>query len=139
MSELERAVAAIERASSVALACHVGPDGDALGSLMAMHHLCRANGKPSLASWSEPFLVAPHYTFLPGLDLTTKPADFPEAPEVMVTFDSGSMERLGDLRKAAEGAGELIVLDPHASKKCYGSINVVDPESAATSVVVRRL
>ena len=139
MSELERAVAAIERAESVALACHVGPDGDALGSLMAMHHLCRANGKPSMASWSEPFVVAPHYTFLPGLDLTTKPADFPKSPEVMVTFDSGSMDRLGDLRTAAEAAGELIVLDHHASNKCYGSINVVDPDAAATAVVVRRL
>src|SRR4051812_26161933 len=139
MSELDRAVAAIERAESVALACHVGPDGDALGSLMAMHHLCRANGKPSVASWSEPFVVAPHYTFLPGLDLTTKPADFPKTPEIMVTFDSGSMDRLGDLRVAAEAAGELIVLDHHASNKCYGSINVVDPEAAATAVVVRRL
>src|SRR5438309_11003505 len=107
MSELERAVDAIECAPSVALACHVTPDGDALGSLMAMHHLCRANGKPSLASWSEPFVVAPHYTFLPGLDLTTKPADFPAAPEVMVTFDSGSLDRLGDLKPAAQAAGGL--------------------------------
>src|SRR5947209_10765388 len=108
MSELERAVAAIRSAESVALACHVSPDGDALGSLMAMHHLCRANGKPSVASWSEPFVVAPHYTFLPGLDLTTKPADFPSAPDVMLTFDSGSLDRLGGLRPAAEAAGELI-------------------------------
>src|SRR5580765_6055277 len=139
MSDLDRAAGAIERASLVALACHVNPDGDALGSLMAMHHLCRANGKPSVASWSEPFIVAPHYTFLPGLDTTTKPADFPTAPEVMVTFDSGSMDRLGDLRPAAEAAGELIVLDHHASNGCYGSINVVDPDAAATAVVVRRL
>src|SRR3954454_13084900 len=104
MSELDRAAAAIEGAGVVALACHVNPDGDALGSLMAMHHLCRANGKPSLASWSEPFVVAPHYTFLPGLDLTTKPADFPDAPEVMATFDCGSMARLGDLAGPAEAA-----------------------------------
>src|SRR3954452_12049042 len=106
MSEVDRAAAAIERAGAVALACHVNPDGDALGSLMAMHHLCRANGKRSVASWSEPFIVAPHYTFLPGLDLTTKPADFPASPEVMVTFDSGSLDRLGGLRAAAEAAGE---------------------------------
>ena len=51
------------------------PDGDALGSMLALHHLCQAQGKPSVASWPEPFVVAPHYTFLPGLDGCTKPCD----------------------------------------------------------------
>lgn len=137
--ELERAAAAIAAAPSVALACHVGPDGDALGSLLALHHLCRAAGKVSVASWSEPFAVAPHYRFLPGLDLATPPAGYPAAPEVMVTFDCGSMARLGDLGAAARAAGQLIVLDHHATNDRYGSINVVDPDAAATAVVVRRL
>ena len=138
-SELERAVEAISAASSVALACHVSPDGDALGSMLAMHHLCRAHGKPSLASWSEPFVVAPHYTFLPGLDLTTKPGDFPAAPDVMVTFDSGSIDRLGDLAPAAQAARELIVIDHHVTNDRYGTINLIDADAAATAVVVRQL
>src|SRR5205823_4486896 len=50
---LDQAAKAIKRSSVVALACHVTPDGDALGSMLAMHHLCRAQGKPSLASWPE--------------------------------------------------------------------------------------
>src|SRR5437667_613365 len=104
MVELERAAKVIDEAESLALACHVTPDGDALGSLMAMLHLCRAAGKPAMASWSDPFIVAPHYTFLPGLDLTTKPADFPASPAVMITFDCGSIERLGDLQAAAIAA-----------------------------------
>ena len=138
-AELERAAEAIGRAGSVALACHVGPDGDALGSLLALHHLCRAQGKASVASWPEPFEVAAHYTFLPGLDSATKPADFPEAPEVMVTFDCGSLDRLAGLAPAARAAGELVVLDHHATNDHYGTINVVDPHAAATAVVVRRL
>jgi bifunctional oligoribonuclease and PAP phosphatase NrnA len=137
--DLDRAADVIRDASSVALACHVGPDGDALGSMLALHHLCRSMGKPSVASWSEPFIVAPHYTFLPGLDLTTKPQDFPAEPEVMVTFDSGSIDRLGDLAGPARKAKELIVIDHHASNELYGSINVVDCDAAATAVVVRRL
>ena len=138
-TDFERATSAIAAASTVALACHVSPDGDALGSLLGLHHLCRANAKPSVASWSEPFVVAPHYTFLPGLDLTTKPADFPGAPEVMVTFDCGSLDRLGDLAPAARAAGELIVIDHHLTNDRYGSINLVDPDAAATAVVVRQL
>src|SRR3954462_11928999 len=97
MNELERAAAAIEQAPLVALACHVTPDGDALGSMLAMHLLCRSQGKEPAASWAEPFVVAPHFRDLPGLDSVTKPADFPEAPPVMVTFDCGSLDRLNEL------------------------------------------
>ena len=139
---LERAAAMIEQAAALALACHVGPDGDALGSMLALHHLARSQGVPSVASWPDPFVVAPHYTYLPGLDLVTKPEDFPPEPGVMVTFDCGSMQRLGDLGPAAESAreaGGLIVLDHHVSNDRYGSINVIDVDAAATAVVVRRL
>jgi phosphoesterase RecJ-like protein len=144
--DMSRAIAEAARlitgAGKLALACHVSPDGDALGSMLALHHLALANGKPSLASWPEPFVVAPHYQFLPGLDLVTKPADFPPDPEVMVTFDCGSVGRLGELGPIAERsrwAGRLVVLDHHASNECYGSVNCVDPAAAATAVVVRRL
>ncbi|MBW3556606.1 MAG: bifunctional oligoribonuclease/PAP phosphatase NrnA [Actinobacteria bacterium] len=137
--KLQHAVEVVRGATSVALACHVNPDGDALGSMLALHHLCRSQGVASVASWSEPFVVAPHYDFLPGLDLTTKPADFPEAPEVMITFDCGSLGRLGDLGGPARAAGELIVVDHHKSNDHYGTINVVDVDAAATAVVVREM
>ena len=138
-SELDRAAAAIDGAAALALACHVSPDGDALGSVLAMHELCRANGKPAVASWSEPFEVGPHYRFLPGLDLATKPGDFPTSPDLMMTFDCGALDRLGQLAEPARAARELVVVDHHASNDCFGTINLVDPEAAATAVVVRRL
>lgn len=138
-TELDTAARLIEGAPSIALACHVGPDGDALGSMLALHHLCRAYGKPSVASWPSPFTVAPHYRYLPGLEAATPPAEFPEAPDVMLTFDCGSLDRLGELSHAAKSAGELVVIDHHASNTRFGSVNVVDTEAAATAVLVRRL
>jgi phosphoesterase RecJ-like protein len=139
---LDRTAAAILSASTVSLACHVDPDGDALGSMLALHHLCRSNGKASVASWSEPFVVAPHYSFLPGLDTCTKPADFPEHPEIMITFDCGSLGRLGDLAPNARSAaaqGCLVVIDHHRSNDCFGSINLIDANAAASAVLVRQL
>ena len=53
--DLDAAAAAIDACASIALACHVAPDGDALGSMLALHHLCLAAGKRSVASWPEPF------------------------------------------------------------------------------------
>jgi phosphoesterase RecJ-like protein len=138
-STLDRAAEVIGQAPSLALACHHTPDGDALGSMLALHHLALAAGKQSVASWPEPFEVAPHYTFLPGLDLATKPADYPSHPDLMVTFDCGSIGRLAELGAAARNATELIVVDHHATNDGYGTINVIDPDAAASAVVVRRL
>jgi phosphoesterase RecJ-like protein len=136
---LARAAAAIGSADAVGLACHVSPDGDALGSMLALHHALTAAGIRSVASFSEPFVVAPHYRQLPGLELLTPPEAFPREPVVMVTFDSGSLERLGDLEGPAKAAGDLVVVDHHVSNQRYGSINVIDPDAAASGVLVRRL
>ncbi|MDP1794182.1 MAG: bifunctional oligoribonuclease/PAP phosphatase NrnA [Acidimicrobiales bacterium] len=138
-SDLAHAAEVIRNADNVSLACHVAPDGDALGSMLALHHLCLSVGKASIASFPSPFVVAPHYTYLPGLELITPPEEFPDEPGVMITFDCGSLARLGDLGIAAKAAGELIVLDHHISNDRYGSINVIDVDAAATAVVVREL
>ena len=137
--DLDRAARIISDAPTIALACHVNPDGDALGSTLALHHTLRAAGIRSVASFSEPFVVAPHYRDLPGLDLLSPPEQFPRDPAVMVTFDCGSLARLGDLERAAKAARELIVVDHHVSNQRYGSINVIDPDAAASGVLVRRL
>jgi bifunctional oligoribonuclease and PAP phosphatase NrnA len=136
---ITKAAKVIRAASQVALACHINPDGDALGSMLALHHVLSANGYDSVASFSEPFVVAPHYRELPGLDRLTPPERFPPDPAVMVTFDSGSITRLGDLEASAKAAGELIVIDHHVSNQRYGTINAIDPDAAASGVLVRRL
>jgi phosphoesterase RecJ-like protein len=107
--------------------------------MLALHHTFLAAGIESIASFSEPFVVAPHYRQLPGLDLMVPPEQYPRDPEVMVTFDCGSLARLGDLERPAKAAAELIVLDHHVSNQRYGTINVIDPDAAASGVLVRRL
>ena len=92
-----------------------------------------------VASFPTPFQTAPHYRDLPGLELLTPPDEFPTEPAVMVTFDCGSLSRLGDLEPAAKGAHELIVIDHHVSNDRYGTINLVEPSAAASGVVVQRL
>jgi phosphoesterase RecJ-like protein len=107
--------------------------------MLALHHLALVAGKQSVASWPEPFEVPSHYTFLPGLDLTTKPADFPVEPDLMMTFDCGSLSRLGELAPAAQRAHQLIVVDHHSTNDGYGTVNLIEPDAAASAVVVRSL
>lgn len=126
-------------AGSLALACHHHPDGDALGSMLAMHLLCEANGMPSVASWPTPFVVGPHYEFLPGLDRCVPPEQFPTNPEVLVTFDLGNTGRLGDLAPAVEGAETVVVLDHHPDNQRFGTHNLIDLDAAATAVLVHQI
>jgi phosphoesterase RecJ-like protein len=138
-ADMAKAVTAIGDAGQVALACHVTPDGDALGSMLALHHVLRAAGHDSIAAFAGPQVIGPHYRELPGLDTLSDPAAFPPEPEVMVTLDCGSAERLGDLARPARAAGELVVIDHHVSNTRFGSIHLVDATAAATAVVVARL
>jgi phosphoesterase RecJ-like protein len=136
----DEAVALLHGADDVALACHVGPDGDALGSLLALGLGLRALGKRVVGSWgSEPFAIPAQYGFLPGFDLLVPPEEFPAAPPVLVTFDTGSLDRLGTLAPVADTAGSVIVVDHHASNTMYGTVNLLDPAAAASALVVDEL
>jgi bifunctional oligoribonuclease and PAP phosphatase NrnA len=145
------AVAALDAAAEICLACHVRPDGDALGSMLAVAQALRARGAASvIASFGDqPFGVPRLLRFLPGTGLQGPPADgagllrppaaVPARPEVMITFDVSSVDRLGVLADRAASAGELIVLDHHASNPGFGTINLIDPDAAATAVLAAEL
>jgi DHHA1 domain len=125
--EWSRAVTAIAAAAEVCLACHVQPDGDALGSMLAVAQALQARhegrqlglapgerserppGQPGagdgrqeraqagvIASFDgQPFGVPRILRFLPGTGLLRPPGQFPAQPQVMVTFDAASPDRLG--------------------------------------------
>jgi bifunctional oligoribonuclease and PAP phosphatase NrnA len=135
----EKAVAILASADEVALGCHLSPDGDALGSMLALAHALRRRGTRVLPSFSEPFTVPESLRSLPGVELLVPPRDFPAAPPLLVTFDTGSRDRLGGLAGRAETAAEVLVIDHHASNTGYGSLHLVDPAVPATAVLVDEL
>ncbi|MFN2556687.1 MAG: bifunctional oligoribonuclease/PAP phosphatase NrnA [Nitriliruptorales bacterium] len=129
-----------ESGTAIGLACHADPDGDALGSLLALHLFLRRLGYETVASWgSDPFVVPPQYTFLPGLHTLLPPHEFPDEPELLLTFDAGCTERLGLLTPAAARTKTLIVVDHHESNDRFGDVNLVAPHAAATVVLVDEL
>jgi len=136
------AVKMIDGAGQVCLACHVRPDADALGSMLAVAVALasRPGGRTVVASFGDdPFAVPGILSFLPGQSLLRSPADYPGRPEVMISFDAASIDRLGRLAGPAEAAGALIVLDHHASNAGFGRVNLVDPAAAATAVLAAEL
>ncbi|MBG0815866.1 bifunctional oligoribonuclease/PAP phosphatase NrnA [Planomonospora sp. ID82291] len=139
-ADWDRAVELISSAGEVALACHVSPDGDALGSMLAAGAALRAAGKRVAASFGDRRFAVPRLLgFLPGQDLLVEPSGYPEAPELMITFDASTLDRLGTLAGNAGRARELIVVDHHPSNPGFGTLNLIDPAAASTTALVERL
>ncbi len=133
--ELEHAANIVESADTLVMACHIGPDGDAIGSMLGLAVAARSAGKTVFASFGEPFVIPDTYRFLP-IDILVEPSAVPSEPATMVTFDAGSIDRLGTLRPVAEAAGELVVIDHHISNTGFGSCNLIVPDAAATAEIV---
>jgi phosphoesterase RecJ-like protein len=135
---IEEAAAVLAGAEKVALACHVGPDGDALGSMMGLALAARDAGKEVVTSFGSPFVIPDNLAFLPTVGLVP-PDEFPESPPVMVVLDAGAADRLAELGHHAGNAGTLIVLDHHVTNDGFGDITVVDGAVAATGEIVAEL
>lgn len=135
MTEIKAAAEAIGRSRSLALACHVGPDGDALGSMIGLGLAAQAQGIEVVASYGSPYGNLGNLGFLPT-EILVPPDEFPAEPEVMVVLDAGSAERLGELAENADKAGTLVVLDHHVTNGGFGDVAVVDSTAAATGEIV---
>lgn len=135
---MQRAAEVIARASIVAVTCHINPDGDALGSALGFVAAARNAGRDAVVSFGSPFVVGGSYRFLP-LAMLVPPNEFPNEPDVMVTFDVAAADRLGELEAAATRAGEVIVVDHHASNPGFGTVNLIDPAAAASAQLAYRL
>ncbi|HEX6755355.1 MAG TPA: bifunctional oligoribonuclease/PAP phosphatase NrnA [Mycobacteriales bacterium] len=138
-ADWDKAVALLGSADPIVLACHVNPDGDALGSMLGLAHALRRRGTEVSPTFSEPFEVPGSLAGLPGLDLLVPPGEVPAAPPLLVTFDAGSADRLGTLAPLVDAAAEVLVVDHHASNTRFGTAHLVDPRAAATAVLVEEL
>src|SRR6059036_3472547 len=138
--DLERAADVLRRAERIAIACHVNPDADALGSMLGLaHHLIARDATVTCSYPNQPQRLPRWSQMLPGIDLLVPPNRFPSRPATMVTCDCASFDRLGMLGPAATAAAELIWIDHHRSNDGSGTIRLVDPEASSTCEVVARL
>jgi phosphoesterase RecJ-like protein len=138
--QLDRAIEVLEAAPEVALACHLNPDPDALGSTLGLADYLRARGKKVVASFgNSPFEPPRFVEALSGADVLVPPEEFPKAPPVLVTLDCASLDRLGALVGVVKRAGEVIWIDHHVSNEGLGTIPIIDPKASSTAEMVYRL
>jgi bifunctional oligoribonuclease and PAP phosphatase NrnA len=135
-SDWDRAVDALASADEVAVACHVNPDGDALGSMFAAAEGLKRLGKKTYASWGDERAEVPFgYRFLPGVDTVIQPDAMPET-DVFLALDCGAVDRLGSLEPLAMKNENLVNIDHHPGNEEFGSMNIVVQTASSTAEIV---
>jgi bifunctional oligoribonuclease and PAP phosphatase NrnA len=139
LEDWDGALGALREANEVVLVCHVNPDGDALGSLLATSLGLKRLGKKVYPTWGEKDLSVPYsYTFLPDVGSLVDPKDLPDV-DTIVALDCGAADRLGDLEMYAGKARHLINIDHHPGNENFGTHNLVVTTVSSTAELVARL
>ena len=136
---LASAAAALRAADTIATMGHVGPDGDSLGSMLAIAGAATNAGKKAFATFGEPFVIGKQFRYLDTSTLVPV-SEVPESIDVAVVVDTGVRHRLGSALPVAERATKVIIIDHHlSSDDSFGDIKVIDTAAAAAAQVVHRL
>ncbi len=123
---LDTIVEEIKKADTIAILAHESPDGDAIGSVLAMGIALENMGKTPDRIISE---FPRKFKFLPGAD-KVKPNSNIEKYDLAISLDCADLRRL-DGKEYFENAKKTIVIDHHGSNTMYGDINFVNPASPA--------
>jgi phosphoesterase RecJ-like protein len=120
-----------------AVLSHVRPDGDALGSQLALGLSLKKLDK-ELHIWNEDGMLE-KYSFLPQAELLIKPPGEPEDVDVIVALDTAIQNRLGTTLQAVRSSKLCINIDHHPSNPGYGDLVHIDPKAPATGQILFEL
>ena len=129
---LEEAVEKLMAAKKILITAHVNPDGDAIGSTLALAAFLRGRGKEATVMIDD--RVPKNLLFLPGSDKIVRPEEGKKADaELLVILDT-SPDRIGEVEKAAAGL-PVLNLDHHISNDGKADFLYNDNRAAAAEII----
>lgn len=138
-TDLEMIAQALLSHDNYAICGHVNPDGDCLGSMLALAGALRAMGKQVDCLLVEDAPIEEGLHFLPGFD-TLQPAPFyTGTPEVFITVDVSIESRIGVCAAIRAKSALTISIDHHRGDKTYSQLHYVDPDAPAACLLIWNL
>ncbi|MGI9111657.1 MAG: DHH family phosphoesterase [Gaiellaceae bacterium] len=135
-ADVAAVVTAIETNDRFLLTTHENPDGDALGSLLALHRALVALGKDSVMFLGSEAPLPGEYRFLDFAELARKaPADVDG--RVLLLVDCANESRIGGDGSILRIVASTINVDHHHDNSRFGEINLVDASASSTGEVLR--
>ena len=124
----------IAQADSIWLAGHVNPDGDAIGSALAMKLILQTLGKKVQVYFQDK--VPDYLMFLPGAKEIVPPQGNETGADLFLALDVSDPARLGSCGTLMGKCQHTAQIDHHGTNPEYTEINSVDEGAAATGVMI---
>lgn len=128
-SDVQRILELIRPARCIQLVTHVAPDGDAIGALLGLGWLLRAQGKDVCLTCEDP--VPDTYAWLPGSSEVVQGGA--GSCDLVISLDCSDPRRMGDAYGKSSSHLPLINIDHHVTNTRFGAVNWVDPSSVSTT------
>ncbi len=133
MGTLEEIFEKIKNAETIVILTHENPDGDAVGSSLALYNGLKFFGKNKVD------VIIPEcpktFLFLPGADEIKKESDI-ENYDLAIAIDCSNIEMLNGGDRYFENADNTVVIDHHSTNTMYGDLNFVNPDAPACAEVM---
>ena len=143
LDEVERAAfgrvaQALEGASTIAICGHTDPDGDALGSNLALTSIIEARwpGKRVTSLLANDVDVPRVYAQLPGANRLVRASSYEQTPDVFVSVDTPTPERLMKGQAVFERARATVAIDHHPTMRAFADVNVLRATAASVGDVI---
>ena len=133
----DEVLSAVKAAGSVLLFGHISPDGDTLGSVLALKHRLERMGKRVQAMVDG--FVPSYLQFLPGAEQLLTAEQKPEGFDLAISVDVSSPDRLGKCETVFSGAEKTALIDHHGTNPGFAGVSMIDAEAPATALLVYRL
>ena len=135
---VEEVLALMDAAQTIAISGHVNPDGDALGSALALRDLLEAMGKKVdiLLGQESPALEL--YAFLPDYTFVHA-SDYSEIPDLFIVVDASTSKRLSAAECFLQTAGDTLVIDHHANYEGFAQHYFGDSTAPAAASLIWRI
>lgn len=132
MSTLDNILEEVDKAESIVILTHENPDGDAIGSSLALYNALKNYGK-------KPDIIIPEFPrtfdFLAGVDEIKKESDVTKY-DLAISLDCATIKMLNGFANYFEDAKVKITIDHHNTNTMYGDYNYVSGDAPACAQIV---
>ncbi|MEW6087570.1 MAG: bifunctional oligoribonuclease/PAP phosphatase NrnA [bacterium] len=135
MKELTAIAETIKKGNNFLIVSHINPDGDSIGSQLAMIKILENSGKKATILNQHP--VPEVYKFLYGSQKVKNEVSFLENFDIAIVLDASDKKRLGDIvNKALRKVPFIINIDHHISNNKFGQLQYLNQDASATAVII---
>jgi phosphoesterase RecJ-like protein len=125
------------QAEHIAIITHIQPDGDAVGSCLALAEILKEIGKDADLFCQD--RIPASLSFLAGTDQFKRETAGRMSYDLAIAVDCSDKERMGACAAVFDNAGNTINIDHHISNVFFANINLVDSNAAATGEIIYQL